>query len=1569
MKKRLLSLTLILTILFSLFALRAEGESVGENITSISETCPCGCGSTLSKVQWKAYNVNEDGSLAPGHYYLEDDYAQTGSQQVIMSGNRIVIDLRGHTLTTAYNGRLFLIYGNLYVLDTAGGGQMMSKTSGSGYGGVVMMSINETNSSLFELHSGTLTVDAEGKSSLRGGIISVGQSSTFRMFGGVITGGTTVASDTLYSQGGALAGIMSSATIEILGGTIMNCSSASDGGSIYNIGTTILRNCRILGGTAQGNGGNIYQGGGSLIMDNCEIAYGTAHGTTGGGNIYVNKATVTDSASTIRDGYAAGNTGSSGGGNLFVGTGTQTFVGTTIRGGVSNRYGANVLNWSSDAKTKLQNCSIDGDVRWAGNGLTLAGKTKIGLRGNGLNLVGGSAGSVVSGSGLTAGAEIFVSARWGVFTNDKVNSDYFKPALRTIITQQSDGKLSGSLAASGKEGGYCPHCYDPQNPKTVSWTAFGSGVFMEGTTDEIPAGHYYLSKSVTGSYVLNQASQDVVIDINGVNITGNGRAFSVTNGASLSLVDFNGAGSVTGTGGVTTATDGEVTKLSGGVIYCSNGTLNIYGSRFVFQSDTDTDQAIHYGGVIYAENCSNVNIYGGRLDGGAFHATSATNQGGAIYLDATANTFTMTAGRIMGGHAYRGGAMSFNAGNTVSMTGAVISGGTATNGGGNLRFYGSNTTACNLTMSQCAVMGGTVIGDDAGITSSSRTYYGGNIQYTYAEARMDDCYVLDGSCTAVSSYGGNFSFGSGNVQVSNSIITSGKAPKGGNIYISAVTSNAKLINTLLTRGEAIIPSGSTSSSDGCGGNVFANNGLMMVNGGEISFGIAKRSGGNLYLHPGNLNVQSYPAAADDKVVLAAAEEGDTPLVLAGRAEVSGGNIYTDAVLDLASAYIHGGQAATSGDDLYLHKGTNTKLTAGEDLVGYIRMATAPSLLGSTVYGEAINATSAGTMNAKIVLENAVGEPQILSVGGKLFVSVAAVIDSQGNTGWYSTNANAVKACSDDQFVKLYTDSELKLTKDLTVDLNGHQVMVSGNYILSGMDSSGDDYTEGTGKAIWASDSSVKSAGITYAPNGNKYVALTDGAAVAYHRLSMEITDVALRTNVAGLYYKAQWNCSDTLKTQIKEYGLVVSLEDMPDSNFRDTSEYGENRWVSYDGAALTKDEKRCGDIVTAIFRDTDSAADNQTRGEMPVYATAYVTLANGSTFVSDAPGTEDDVNYSLYRYLQYVDSLIKEDPTNFRQLEKTLKEFYGKWESKGCGNWKFDRIKTPVDPATDDELNFLIFSSSSGYYWVEELQAMLTNAGYKNVRVCNLYYSGCRFQWHYEWWRDGKSNYQLFVTDDTGRHMTEGVSLEYGLSQYNWDFIGTLETSSYIRYSSNDAQKHYDKIKKYLDAVIPYVQSEFPLAKMYYQEGWANQIGYDGNGYQINSVADQEHDMSLYRGLSSLICPTYGLERVNLGEAWQEYRAVANASAADGLEDTLCARLGKTVSGAPHEGDFAHDGDIGGGQLLNACVWYEILTGLDCRENDYSPTYSYGGKTFTLSEELVTALKEAAHKAVSKRSG
>ena len=64
--------------------------------------------------------------------------------------------------------------------------------------------------------------------------------------------------------------------------------------------------------------------------------------------------------------------------------------------------------------------------------------------------------------------------------------------------------------------------------------------------------------------------------------------------------------------------------------------------------------------------------------------------------------------------------------------------------------------------------------------------------------------------------------------------------------------------------------------------------------------------------------------------------------------------------------------------------------------------------------------------------------------------------------------------------------------------------------------------------------------------------------------------------------------------------------------------------------------------------------------------------------------------------------------------------------------------------------------------------------------------------------------------------------------------------------------------------------------------------------------------------------------------------------------------------------DFTHDGDIGGGQYLNACVWYEILTGLDCRKLSYRQKCIFKDKDLSLSEEKTLLLQNAAHGAVEE---
>ena len=89
-------------------------------------------------------------------------------------------------------------------------------------------------------------------------------------------------------------------------------------------------------------------------------------------------------------------------------------------------------------------------------------------------------------------------------------------------------------------------------------------------------------------------------------------------------------------------------------------------------------------------------------------------------------------------------------------------------------------------------------------------------------------------------------------------------------------------------------------------------------------------------------------------------------------------------------------------------------------------------------------------------------------------------------------------------------------------------------------------------------------------------------------------------------------------------------------------------------------------------------------------------------------------------------------------------------------------------------LKVLMIGNSFCYYYVEELVGIAAAAGVK-MRVCNVYYSGCPLEKHYNWWVTGQSNYQYYETYHNGRNLTSNVSLEWGLAQQDWDFISLQE--------------------------------------------------------------------------------------------------------------------------------------------------------------------------------------------------
>ena len=268
------------------------------------------------------------------------------------------------------------------------------------------------------------------------------------------------------------------------------------------------------------------------------------------------------------------------------------------------------------------------------------------------------------------------------------------------------------------------------------------------------------------------------------------------------------------------------------------------------------------------------------------------------------------------------------------------------------------------------------------------------------------------------------------------------------------------------------------------------------------------------------------------------------------------------------------------------------------------------------------------------------------------------------------------------------------------------------------------------------------------------------------------------------------------------------------------------------------------------------------------------------------------------------------------------------------------------DPKEDDVINVLMIGNSGCYYYVEELYGVAKAAGI-DMKVCNLYYSGCPLQKHWTWWKQNEKNYQYFVTDERGRMKYENYSLTMALQCENWDMISLQEAFSPNK--AKDRDLSFSSCEPYMKDLMAFLREQFPQSEFFWHQTWSYEVGYDRDNGKIDSPEAQEAHHQTVRDVSLHLCEKYDLVRIPVGDAWQ----IARKNPAIG--DVLCHKKGKV-------GDFLHDGDTGGGQYLNACVWFEVLTGQSCIGNTWRPDYE-------LSEEKIQELQKSAHEAVLAMQG
>jgi len=274
----------------------------------------------------------------------------------------------------------------------------------------------------------------------------------------------------------------------------------------------------------------------------------------------------------------------------------------------------------------------------------------------------------------------------------------------------------------------------------------------------------------------------------------------------------------------------------------------------------------------------------------------------------------------------------------------------------------------------------------------------------------------------------------------------------------------------------------------------------------------------------------------------------------------------------------------------------------------------------------------------------------------------------------------------------------------------------------------------------------------------------------------------------------------------------------------------------------------------------------------------------------------------------------------------------------------FENSMQKSDPSEDDVFNVLLIGNSGCYYYVEELHGIAA-ADNISMTVCNLYYSGATVMQHWNWLQNGEAVCEFFVTDENGRVKTEGADIMYSLKQRNWDAIGMCDGGQ-AKIRASTPEQILEERGPALNALFDLYKKEFPMTKLYWQACSPYEVGYN-KAFTITSYEDQQKDNALFREQAKRISQELGINWVPRGDAAQNARA-------NSIVTNLTARI--NVNGG--QGDMYHDGDIGGGQYLTACVWYEILTGNSCIGNTWRPPYA-------LSEEMIQVLQQAAHDAVA----
>ena len=254
-----------------------------------------------------------------------------------------------------------------------------------------------------------------------------------------------------------------------------------------------------------------------------------------------------------------------------------------------------------------------------------------------------------------------------------------------------------------------------------------------------------------------------------------------------------------------------------------------------------------------------------------------------------------------------------------------------------------------------------------------------------------------------------------------------------------------------------------------------------------------------------------------------------------------------------------------------------------------------------------------------------------------------------------------------------------------------------------------------------------------------------------------------------------------------------------------------------------------------------------------------------------------------------------------------------------------------ISAVASDTIRVLCIGNSFSWDAVEQELAPLCEAGHQPIIIGNLYYGGCSLQQHHSFLLKDTAAYSFRYIKDGIRTPHEGYSLRQALLLDQWDYISFQQASH-----DSGIQSTYEP---YLAALIDTVRTYQPKAQLCWMQTWSYSQDAKHPAFPRYQKSQQIMDDSIQSATMALLARYPELTLIPCGKAITFARQTK-------LGDTLCR-------------DGYHLNYVYG-RYTAACVWYELLTGKDCRHNPY--------KNADMTQQQKRLTQQSAHRAVRKTS-